>query len=82
VTSVASKRRAVSGCLAVKEDVRMGFEDREYETQLAKAAWLLEMAARWNERDPKFADLLRMKARLIQRSENERPNFPLRRLAG
>jgi hypothetical protein len=60
----------------------MGFEDREYETQLAKAAWLLEMAARWNERDPRFADLLRMKARLIQRSENERPNLPLRRLAG
>jgi len=60
----------------------MGFEDREYDTQLAKAAWLLEQAARWNDRDPKFADLLRMKARVIQRAENEKANLPLRRLAG
>jgi hypothetical protein len=60
----------------------MGFEDRAWETQLAKAAWLLEQAARWNDRDPKFADLLRMKARLIQRAENEKANLPLRRLAG
>jgi hypothetical protein len=43
----------------------MRFEDRTYETQLAKAEWLLEHAARWNDRDPKFADLLRMKARLM-----------------
>jgi hypothetical protein len=60
----------------------MGFEDREYGTQLAKAAWLLEMAARWNDRDPKFADLLRMKARLIQESEDEKANVPVQRLAG
>jgi hypothetical protein len=66
----------------VKEDVRMRFEDRTFEKQLAKAEWLLEQAARWNDRDPKFADLLRMKARLIQRSENEKANLPLRRLAG
>jgi hypothetical protein len=59
----------------------MGFEDREYQTQLAKAAWLLEQAARWSDRDPKFADLLRTKARLIQRSEDEKANLPLRRLA-
>ena len=61
--------------LAVEEDVRMGFEDRACETQLAKAAWLLDMAARWNERDPKFADLLRMKARLIPRSKTRRLMF-------
>ena len=59
----------------------MGFEDRACETQLAKAAWLLEMAARWNERDPKFADLLRMKARQIQKAEHENANLPGRRLA-
>jgi hypothetical protein len=66
----------------VGEDVRMRFEDRTYETQLAKAEWLLEQAARWNDRDPKFADLLRMKARLILRSEDEKDNVLLRRLAG
>ena len=60
----------------------MGFEDRACETQLAKAAWLLEMAARWNERDPKFADLLRTKARQIQKAEDENANLPGRRLAG
>ena len=65
----------------MKEDVRMRFEDRTYETQLAKAEWLLEQAARWNDRDPKFADLLRMKARLILRSEDEKANVPVRRLA-
>jgi hypothetical protein len=59
----------------------MRFEDRTYETQLAKAEWFLEQAARWNDRDPKFADLLRMKARLIKRAENEKANLPLRRLA-
>ena len=66
----------------MKEDVRMGFEDRAWETQLAKAAWLLEQAARWNERDPKFADLLRIKARRIQKAEDENANLPCRRLAG
>jgi transcriptional regulator of aromatic amino acid metabolism len=71
-----------TACLAVKEGVRMGFEDRAWETQLAKAAWFLEMAARWNERDPKFADLLRMKARQIQKAEDENANLPGRRLAG
>jgi hypothetical protein len=60
----------------------MGFEDRGCETQLAKAAWLLKMAARWNERDPKFADLLRMKARQIQKAQDENANLPGRRLAG
>lgn len=79
-TSVAFQGRAV-GALAVKEEVRMRFEDRTYETQLAKAEWLLEQAARWNDRDPKFADLLRMKARLILRSEDEKANVPVRRLA-
>jgi hypothetical protein len=58
----------------------MGFEDRAFETQLAKAAWLLELAARWNERDPKFADLLRMKARQIQK-EDENANLPGRSTA-
>jgi hypothetical protein len=50
----------------------MRFEDRTCETQLAKVEWLLEQAARCNDRDPQFADLLRMKARLMQRSENEK----------
>lgn len=59
----------------------MRFEDGTYETQLAKAAWLLELTARWNERDPKFADLLRMKARQIQKAEDENANLPGRRLA-
>ena len=82
LTGVPSKEQAVSRCLAVKEDVRMGFEDRACETQLAKAAWLLEMAARWNERDHEFADLLRTKARQIQKAEDENANLPGRRLAG
>jgi hypothetical protein len=59
----------------------MRFEDRTFETQLAKAEWLLEQAARWNDRDPQFADLLRMKARLIQKSEDQKVNLPLRRQA-
>jgi hypothetical protein len=79
LTSVPSKRQAVSRCLAVKEDVRMRFEDRTYETQLAKAEWLLEQAARWNDRDPEFADLLRTKARLIDRSQDQNTSLPVRR---
>jgi hypothetical protein len=60
----------------------MGFEDRACETQLAKAAWLLEIAARWNERDPKFAAELRTKARQIQKAEDENANLRARLLAG
>jgi hypothetical protein len=48
----------------------MGFQEREYETQLAKASWWLKIADHWNERDPKFAELLRMRAREIQRAED------------
>jgi hypothetical protein len=59
----------------------MRFQGRTFETQLAKAEWLLEQAARWNHRDPQFADLLRMKPRLIQKSEDEKVNLPLRRQA-
>jgi len=39
----------------------MGFQDRSYETRLAKSAWLLELADHWSERDPEFAEHLRMK---------------------
>ena len=59
----------------------MGFQERERETELAKAAWLLEMAERWNDRDRKFAELLRMKARLIDRSEDQNTSPPVRRQA-
>ena len=48
---------------AVKGDASMEFEDTAHETQLAKAEWLFEQAARWDELDPKFADLLRIEAR-------------------
>jgi len=44
----------------------MSFQDRAYQTELAKSAWLLELADRWRERDPEFARLLRMKARQLQ----------------
>jgi hypothetical protein len=35
----------------------MRFQDRDYETQLAKVAWWLQLADYWNERDPKFAEM-------------------------
>ena len=44
----------------------MGFQDRAYETQLARSAWLLELADHWRERDPEFAEQLRTKARQLQ----------------
>jgi len=44
----------------------MGFPDRAYETQLAKSAWLLELADHWSDRDPEFAEELRVKARQPQ----------------
>jgi hypothetical protein len=50
----------------------MGFQDRAYETQLARSAWLLELADHWSERDPEFAEQLRTKARELQRAGNER----------
>jgi hypothetical protein len=50
----------------------MGFRDRMYETQLAKSAWLLELADHWSARDPEFADQLRMKARQLQNEEEDR----------
>jgi hypothetical protein len=59
----------------------MGFEDREYDTQLAKASWWLKVADYWNERDPKFAELLRMRAREIQRAEDAKASPSVRRLA-
>ena len=49
----------------------MGFQDREYETQLAKSAWLLELADHWSERDSEFAEQLRMKARHPQGAPEE-----------
>jgi hypothetical protein len=53
----------------------MGFEDRACETQLAKASWWLKVADRWNERDPKFAELLRVRAREIQRAEDAKASL-------
>ena len=50
----------------------MGFQDRAYETQLAKSAWLLELADHWSERDPEFAEQLRTKARELQGAEGVR----------
>ncbi|HTJ10283.1 MAG TPA: hypothetical protein VL393_11405 [Candidatus Binataceae bacterium] len=44
----------------------MGFQDRAYETQLARSAWLVELADHWSERDPEFAEMLRAKARQLQ----------------
>ena len=52
----------------MEEDEGMGFQDRAYETQLAKSAWLVELADHWSERDPEFAEQLRMKARQLQRA--------------
>jgi hypothetical protein len=50
----------------------MAFEDRAYETQLAKSAWLLELADYWRERDPEFAEQLRAKARQLKGTEDRR----------
>jgi hypothetical protein len=50
----------------------MGLQDRAWDTKLAKAAWLLELADRWNERDAEFADQLRIKAQEIG-AEDSRP---------
>jgi hypothetical protein len=58
----------------------MRFQDRDYETQLAKAAWWLQLADYWNARDPKFAELLRTRAREILRAENNSAKTPGRRL--
>ena len=53
---------------AVEEERRMGF--KEYETLLAKSAWLLELAEHWRERDPEFAERLRAKARELQSADD------------
>jgi hypothetical protein len=50
----------------------MGFQDRAYETQLAKSAWLSELAEHWRERDPECAEHLRTKARQLQSAEDIR----------
>jgi hypothetical protein len=60
----------------------MGFQDRAYETQLAKAAWWLQLADYWNERDPKFAELLRTKAREIQKADDAKAKSFDQRPAG
>jgi hypothetical protein len=79
------KNRPETGVEAVAEAARLsaaGFQDRGYEKELAKATWWLQLADHWNERDPKFAELLRMRAREIQRAENERAKLSGRCLAG
>ena len=50
----------------------MGFQDQAYETQLARSAWLLELADHWCDRDPEFAEQLRTKARQLRHAGNER----------
>jgi len=50
----------------------MGFEDRAYETPLARTAWLLELAEHWHERDHEFAEQLRAKARQLQGEDQQR----------
>ena len=59
----------------------MRFRDRDYEMRLAKVGRWLQLADYWNERDPKFAELLRTKAREIQRAEDERAKTLCRRLS-
>ena len=44
----------------------MSFRDRAFDAQLAKSAWLLELADHWSERDPEFAEQLRERARQLQ----------------
>jgi hypothetical protein len=58
----------------------MRFQDRDYETQLAKVAWWLRLADYWNERDRKFAEMLSTSAREIQRAKDQSANMPCRRL--
>jgi len=50
----------------------MGFQERAYETPLARTAWLLELAEHWRERDHEFAEQLRTKARQLQSAEDRR----------
>jgi hypothetical protein len=50
----------------------MSFQDRAYETQLARTAWLMELAEYWSERDPEFAEQLRVKARQLQDADEAR----------
>jgi len=59
----------------------MRFRGRDYERQLVKVGWWLQLADYWNERDPKFAELLRTKAREIQRAEDGRAKTLWRRLS-
>jgi hypothetical protein len=66
----------VGGCSAARHisgegGAGMSFQDRGYETQLAKSAWLLELADHWSERDSEFAKLLRMKARQLQNAAEQ-----------
>jgi hypothetical protein len=55
----------------------MGFQDRAYETQLAKVAWLLEVSDYWRERDAEFAEQLRANARQLQSKEDAPSRPPL-----
>ena len=48
----------------------MRFQDKDYDAQLADAAWWLRLADYWNDRDAQFAELLRMRAREIQKTED------------
>ena len=52
----------------------MGLQNRAYETLLARTAWLLELADHWSERDPEFAEELRVKARALSSTQHEEPS--------
>jgi len=43
-------------------------------------AWWLQLADYWNEQDPKFAEMLRTRAREIQRAKDQSANMPCRSL--
>jgi hypothetical protein len=62
----------------VEEDGVMGFQDRAYETQLARSAWLLELADHWRDRDPEFAEQLRMKACRFREAEDSAVSYAKR----
>jgi len=48
----------------------MGFQDRAYQTQLARSAWLFDLGDHCRERDAEFADQLRMKAWQLRKAEH------------
>ena len=50
----------------------MNSQDQDYGSQIASVAWWLRLADYSDERDARFADLLRMRAREIQKAEDQK----------